>query len=99
MRCKCEIAANEILPFARSVIARKLVDTYGFSQVNAAKKMGISQPAISQYRKKIRGSRRGAPARDPRFAEIANDIAGRIAEGSVKPEQMKKEMCRFCKLL
>jgi predicted transcriptional regulator len=99
MQCKCEIAVNEILPYARSVIARKLVDTYGFSQTNAAKRMGISQPAISQYRSKIRGRRACRLAKDPRFTELAERVAKGIAEGSIRPAQVGKEMCRFCALL
>ena len=99
MVCKCESVVNEILPLARSLIAKKLVDAYGFSQTNAAKRMGISQPAVSQYRKNIRGRKTGLLAENPQFTEIANDIAKRIAEGSTNPEQVSKEMCRFCELI
>jgi predicted transcriptional regulator len=98
MRMKCEAAVRDVFPVARAMIAKNLVDVYKFSQIQASRRMGISQPAISQYRKNIRGSRRSL-AEDRRFMEIADDIAKRIAEGSLHPEHLQKEMCRFCRLL
>ena len=99
MLMKCERAVNDILPIARAMIAKMLIDAYGFSQTKAAKLMGISQPAISQYKKNIRGNRAGPLADNPEFIAIANDITKRLADGSIKAEQMGKEMCRFCRLL
>jgi len=99
MAFRCEMAAKSIIPVARALIAKKLVDAYGFSQTVAAKKMGISQPAICQYRKNIRG--RGAESFEAngRFMEIVNEIAKKVAEGSVTPERIDREMCRLCRLM
>jgi predicted transcriptional regulator len=72
---------------------------YGLSQTEASKKMGMSQPAISQYKKDIRGRRPGSLADDQGFMRVVDDIAKRLAEGSVTPEQMPLEMCRFCRVL
>jgi len=99
MRCKCEVAVQDILPVARAMIAKKLMDVYGLSQTDAAKKMDISQPAISQYKQNIRGRRSGSFKDNPGFMEIVNDVAKRLAEGSIAAKQMAKEMCRFCQLL
>jgi predicted transcriptional regulator len=87
---------NEIMPLARSMIAKKLIDVYGFSQTLTAKRMGISQPAVSQYKKGLRGRRKELTESNPQFTEIANDIAKRISEGGLKAEQISGEMCRFC---
>jgi predicted transcriptional regulator len=95
---KCERAVHEIFPVARAMIAKKLVDNYSFSQTKAAKRLGLSQPAISQYRKNLRGNKARSLAEDQRFVEISNDIAKRIAEGSLKGEKVGDEMCRFCRL-
>ena len=96
MRCKCEVAVHDILPVARALLAKKLVDVFDLSQTDAAKRMGMSQPAISQYKKDIRGMKDVGFKDNARFLEIINDIAKRIAKGSVKPEQMPGEMCRLC---
>lgn len=95
---KCEKAVHDIFPVARAMIAKRLVDVYKFSQTKAAKNMGLSQPAISQYMKNLRGNKAKALAENQEFVELSNDIAKRIAEGSLKREKVDDEMCRFCRL-
>jgi predicted transcriptional regulator len=88
---------QEILPVARAELAKKLIDVYGLSQTEAAKKLGLSQPAISQYKLDIRGSRTGSYHDNQGFMKIVDDIAKRLAEGSTTAEQVPKEMCRLCR--
>ncbi|MBN2331001.1 MAG: hypothetical protein JXC85_04235 [Candidatus Aenigmarchaeota archaeon] len=99
MRCKCEVAVHDIMPVARALLAKKLVDVYDLSQTDAAKRMGMSQPAISQYKKDIRGMKEVVFRENARFQEIINDIAERIAKGGIKPGQMPGEMCRLCRAI
>lgn len=54
---KYEIIAKEFLPAIRSIIAKDLMKTYNMNQTEIAKKMKITQPAISQYVRKIRGKK------------------------------------------
>ena len=95
---KCEMAVHDIFPVARAMIAKKLIDVYRFSQTKAARVLGLSQPAISQYKKNLRGNKAKSLIENQRFVDISNDIAKRISEGSLKKEAMDNEMCRFCKL-
>ena len=95
---KCERAVHDIFPVARAMIAKKLIDVYKFSQTKAAGKLGLSQPAISQYKKNLRGNKAKSLMENQKFVEISNGIAKRIAEGSLKKESVNDEMCRFCKL-
>lgn len=94
---RCEKAVHDIFPIARAMIAKKLVDVYKFSQTKAASYMGISQPAISQYRKNVRGKRKLPFTDTAAFTNVINDIAKGIAEGSIKPEQIDDSMCRICR--
>ncbi len=94
---KCERAVQDIFPVSRAMIAQKLVDVYGFSQTKASKCMGISQPAISQYRKKVRGKKEFRFTKSPGYVALVNEIAKGLAQGSVKPEKMDMEMCRLCR--
>lgn len=96
---KCEKAVRYILPVARAMVAKKLMEGYGFSQTGVAKKMRISQPAISQYKKNIRGRGSESFTDNSGFVEIANDVAKKIAEGSLPAEKVSGEMCRFCRLM
>ncbi|UCD03103.1 MAG: hypothetical protein JSV63_00495 [Candidatus Aenigmatarchaeota archaeon] len=95
---KCERAVHDIFPVARAMIAKKLIDVYKFSQTKAAENLGLSQPAISQYKKNLRGNKAKSLMENQKFVEISNDIAKRIAQGSLKRENMDEEMCRFCRI-
>ena len=97
MTSKCEKAVHDIFPIARAMIAKRLVDVYKFSQTKSAKYMGISQPAISQYRKNVRGKKKTSFMDDADFVNVINDITKGIAEGSIRSEQIDDSMCRICR--
>ncbi|MFB6207954.1 MAG: transcriptional regulator [Candidatus Nanohaloarchaea archaeon] len=54
MRFEVEVISEELLPAVRSVMARKLKSNYGFKQAEIAEKLGVTQPAVSQYLNKSR---------------------------------------------
>jgi predicted transcriptional regulator len=99
MRTKCERTVSDVFPVARALIARKLVEVYGLSQTAAAGKMGLTQPAVSQYVKEVRGKGAGGLAGDAEFSSAAEGIAKGLAEGSITPEALVGEMCAFCRLV
>ena len=98
MKPLCEITAGQVLPFIRALVAKRLVEGYGLSQSLAAKKLGMSQPAISQYRRELRGRRTGLKEY-PKLLDMVNSIARGISEGSLNQEQATLEFCRICKYL
>lgn len=98
MMSKCERASADVLPRARALIARKLVEVYKLSRTEAAKRMGLTQPAISQYMKETRGKGQADEKGGGAFASLASEVAKGIAEGSVTRESLGLEMCRFCML-
>jgi predicted transcriptional regulator len=52
----CETAAKVIIPAIRAYIARELVVTYDLKQEDVAKKLGITQSAVSKYASRSRGN-------------------------------------------
>jgi len=71
MKPFCEAVVSKILPAVRAVVATKLITDYGFSQTQAARSMGVSQPAISQYKRNLRGAGTEIFERFPQIAELA----------------------------
>jgi predicted transcriptional regulator len=66
---RCETIGKYVLPIFRALVARQLVSTYHLTQVDAAKKIGTTQAAISQYissKRAIKGSAQFTML--PRFA-------------------------------
>ena len=51
----CEIASKTLIPSLRALIAVTLIEKYNMTQVEVAKKLGITQPAISYYMHHKRG--------------------------------------------
>lgn len=93
-----DILSQEILPGARALIAKKLIES-GLSQKQAAAKMGVSQPAISQYKRDLRGSRSEVFKGNPKLAEHINSIAARLATGEITMHTATLELWQACKEL
>ncbi len=55
MKLLCEVMVTEILPSVSALVAKDLMENHGLNQVQVSKKLGITQPAISQYIRKLRG--------------------------------------------
>ncbi len=56
MLTPCEVAVKCALPSVRAMVATQLVNKHNLNQAQAAKLLGVSQPAISLYQKKVRGN-------------------------------------------
>ncbi|MBI4173338.1 MAG: hypothetical protein HY519_01330 [Candidatus Aenigmarchaeota archaeon] len=96
MKPLCELISAEILPAARAFIAKRLVETHGFSQQQTAEAMGLTQPAVSQYKRNLRGYRIEIFSANPRIQEMFESLTKRIAQGLPKDEQTK-EFYAICK--
>ncbi len=53
----CEVVSRDIIPSIRALIALVLIEKYNLTQVEVAKKLGVTQPAISYYFHSKRGRR------------------------------------------
>jgi len=97
MRGLFEIMAQDVLPTARAIIAKKLLEN-GFSQQDIANKLGLTQPAVSQYKKGVRGSRTGILTK-PKIVGAINSLAKRIGSGEIDFEQATGELFDVCREL
>lgn len=88
MRLVCEIVASDVLPALRALISKQLIEGYGLTQKEAARKLGLTQPAISQYKKDVRG-KKIALVRELGLDKTALEIAKGLYEG-MEEEQINK---------
>lgn len=98
---RCEAVARYILPVFRSMVAKRLIEEYDFTQVKAAEKLGTTQAAISQYIHSKRGSKRAAELEEslPAIQSAAGEIAKGIATGEMNTDEVVLSFCRLCKML
>ena len=93
-RTPCEYIVWHELPVIRKEIAESMINDYGLNQRQAAKKLGISPAAISQY---LSGKRAKTNISDRELhTEISISAKRIIKKGE---EALVLETCRLCKIL
>lgn len=95
-----EIEAKSILPSIRAILACKLLNEYGRKEEEVARALGITQAAVSNYSRCIRGDRRIILriASVQELMYMIDDIAADLARSKVyTPYAMSKfiEICNF----
>ena len=91
----CELVVFELLPTARGSIAKLLVDEYGYTQSKVAELFGVTNVAISQYVKGLRGGNKyieGSSHKTEFYAKIA-EIARRLDK---EKTDLSVELCDLC---
>ncbi len=99
MKPICEVMVLEVLPGIRAIVARKLVEKHGFSQKIAAERLGTTQPAISQYKRELRGHRIKMFKSNPKVLEMIDSLTKRTASGELSQDQITLEFCGICKFM
>lgn len=103
MKPVCEIMVKRFLPVLRAMVAKELCEKYGMKQEESARKLGITQAAISYYLSGRRGvtTRRGLAhiEDDPKVKEMVRELARSIASGKASTPDAIGLVCRTCILL
>ncbi len=73
------------------------MNRYGLSEAEVAKRLGITQPAVSQYLHSKRGKKGQLPISSSRKIEhAAKKMAGRISKGNISPAYLARMTCKLC---
>jgi len=70
-----ELASKSVIPAIRALVVKRLVEEHGMTQQEAAKLLGVTQPAVSKYLHE----KRGAAIKLNGIKEI-DEATGEIAE-------------------
>ncbi|MBN2043131.1 MAG: hypothetical protein JW754_04980 [Candidatus Aenigmarchaeota archaeon] len=98
MKPACEYVSREILPGLRALVAKKIMVDHGLSQTAVAKLLNTTQPAISQYKRDLRG-KISVLKDDPNLARKIDEIARNIVTGKITAKEAGREFCVICKAL
>ena len=99
MKPFCEIIVQDILPAIRALIAKELINNHSMTQQEVAKKLGVSQAAVSQYRREMRGFKVKILQKDKTVIESIEDLASRLASGDLDSVTASEQCCLICKTL
>ncbi|MEM3770488.1 MAG: hypothetical protein QXG76_04800 [Candidatus Bathyarchaeia archaeon] len=96
MLLPCEVAVKSLLPPVRAALAKQLMTKHGLKQVETAKLLGVSQPAISLYNKKMRGKALDLE-KDKEIKRLIEGLAGSLAKESLSHKDFTLKFCEICK--
>jgi len=80
------------------MIAKELMVKHGLKQAEAAKILGVSQPAISLYYRKIRGKAVDLE-NDVEVIKLIEDLATTLAEGNLSHKDFIPMFCEICRTI
>ena len=98
MSLPCEVAVKCLLPPVRAMIAKTLTTRHNLTQTEAAKRLGISQPAISLYERKMRGKAINLE-NDPEITKLIENFADALAKGELPRKSFIQAFCEICKTI
>lgn len=97
MKPFCEIIVSDIMPALRAVICEELSKTYGLSQTQISKKLGVTQPAISQYRRDLRGKKVQLLKRNEVVMKALKKLSHDIAVKDIRSKDIHVGICDICR--
>jgi len=98
MLVPCEIAVKCALPAVRAMIAKELVTKHNLKQAEAAELLGVSQPAISLYSRKIRGKAINLE-NDQDVKTLIEKLSNIIAEKNLSHKEFIVRFCEICRTI
>jgi len=90
-----ELASKSVIPAIRALVVKRLVEEHGMTQQQAAKLLGVTQPAVSKYLHQ----KRGAAIRLNGIREIdqaTGEIAKMVTSRKVKPLEVMSKIEAAC---
>jgi predicted transcriptional regulator len=98
MLVPCEVAVKCLLPSIRAMIAQDLMTEHNLKQADAAELLGVSQPAISLYYRKMRGKAIELE-NDIEVGRLMKNLADSLAGGSLSHKDFISKFCEICRII
>jgi predicted transcriptional regulator len=95
---QCEIIGKYVLPIFRSMLAKELVQKYNLSQTEAAKHLGTTQAAVSQYLSSKRAYKGTEQVEQylPQIQIMAAETAQRLMNREIVAKDVTFDFCKLC---
>ena len=99
MKPYCEIIVQTVLPAVRGMLAKELMEKHSLTQKEAARRLGLTQAAVSQYKRQLRGYNSKVLQKEPKVMAELQKVATRMAEAPLGPIELHSELCKICGLV
>ncbi len=92
MKLFCEVIA-EMIPALRALIAEELMSEYKLSQKEIARRLFVTQPAVSQYLRNLRGNDKKLLAS---CVQQVKDLCTKLYNSELGEHELLKEFYNIC---
>ncbi len=99
MKPFCESMSRYVIPTIRALVARDLIEVHKLNQKEAAKKLGMTQPAVSQYKKHTRGDKARKLEEDKKINKMVSEMSNSLAKNEIDFQEAASEICNICKYI
>ncbi|MFN6992018.1 MAG: transcriptional regulator [Fervidobacterium sp.] len=99
MKNYCEVVVTSVLPAIRSLITRDLIENHKLTQEEAANLLGLTQPAISQYKKEARGVKVRLLEKNQELIKLLDELTIDILNKNVNEKAIGMKICNICNKL
>jgi predicted transcriptional regulator len=90
-----ELASKSVIPAIRALVVKRLVEDHGMTQQEAAKLLGVTQPAVSKYLHEKRGAAiKLAGIR--RIEQATSEIAEMVSSQKAEPIEVMSKIEAAC---
>ncbi|MFH0711226.1 MAG: hypothetical protein V1944_01475 [Candidatus Aenigmatarchaeota archaeon] len=96
MKIFCEVMVADILPSVRALVSRELTNSYNLSQSEISKKLGVTQPAVSQYKKELRGQKVKVLESNKEIMSEIKNFAKKVSKSELSSHESYNLFCRLC---
>lgn len=97
MKLLCESFVKEVLPAVRSLVAKDLLEKHGLTQKEAARRLEMTQPAISQYKNRLRGRKVKRLEDSKTISNKIKVLAEQVAREEVEKKEYDERLCEICR--
>jgi predicted transcriptional regulator len=98
MPVPCELAVRAVIPALRALIARELYDIHHLKQPQIAMLLHVTQSAVSQYIRGLRGRAIDLEG-NPDITALVHSITSGLMTASWTPRQLVKHYCQACRII
>jgi len=92
----CEITVRALLPALRTLVAKDLAENYGWTQTKIAKRLGVTQAAVSGYLTQDVESTALPPFNIEELRGIAKGLTNEIAMKRLTHVDLINNICEIC---
>jgi uncharacterized protein len=99
MKLLCEVITRDALPALRALIAKELLDSHKLTQQEVARLLDVTQPAISQYKRELRGFKVKVLQENKNIMGMIQQLSDSMAKKEVGKVQLMHEISKVCKAI